>query len=196
VSVKVTNKTDFSPGPLLSAAFAQLPVDGLTVLINYMRRDAKAAYSGLYRPDDLFIRVSVNRNNIYPVPFYFYTSVYEKDPGDPQRYYRGLRATYMPDGESLIMTVLLHELSHYSDHLQGLNLNRKETKADQYALRSLMRIQRQAGRKLVLRPESSRDRQWIPQSQLSLTLTATQPEELMETAREIDKPAVEQLSFS
>ena len=172
--LQLRNTTAYSPESLIAAG-AEGAVHGkLDVRLTYMRRDAKHPFAGHYSPNDRFIRVAVNRNNRYPLAYQLYVSHYRQDPGNPERYWRGLRTIYLPDGESLLLVVFLHELSHYRDHQQGLNMNRKETRADQFSLRRLMQLQRQSGRTLLLRPENAQDRLWKPREQETIPFEPVQ----------------------
>ena len=146
--MKIINYTHYSLEHILKAAAAEYPVDGLEVEIRYCPLNSKRYASGTYyrqckgHKDGRYIRLRLNRMNKYPVETSFKTSEYEKNTdrkGNVVIYQKYIKVK-IKDAESLAAALFLHEFSHYLDHMQGLNGNYKQTKADKFAFEGLVRM--------------------------------------------------------
>jgi hypothetical protein len=110
------------------------PLDDWKVIIRW--KNGKHRFGGRCLPSKKLIEIAVNPRNIYPLtqkwaigterfytPFYGYRYVYEtvtfKNPNELARF------------------IFLHEFSHLLDYLQGLNLHRKQTRSNRFAMRML-----------------------------------------------------------
>jgi len=123
--MKILNKTEFREmDEILRSYVENYNLENLIVKISYMRKGAKSPYSGICYYKKNKIRVSINKNNKYPIKIKvgspFNTASWE--------YY------YLNSPEEVILFVFLHEISHYLDYINGLAMGCKETKADKFAL--------------------------------------------------------------
>jgi len=107
------------------------PLDNWKLIIRWTH--GKHPFGGRCLPSKKQIEIAVNPKNTYPLtqkwavgteqvytPFYGYRYVYET-------------VTFNNPAE-LVRFIFLHEYSHLLDYLQGLNLHRKQTRANRFAL--------------------------------------------------------------
>ena len=132
----------------LKEAVLDYPTDGLVVDLKYCPKGSRRYISGTYYrraknfEDGKYIRLRINRNNKYPLEVHFKTSQYyeKRNSRGELVKYQSLKTVRFDNPEDLILAVFLHEFSHYLDHVEGLNGNYKQTKADKFALNIMEKL--------------------------------------------------------
>lgn len=137
----IRNNTHYDLELQIKNAVKNFPVDGLEVEIKYCPKNSRRYISGSYYrrcknyEHGKFIRLRINKHNKYPIEVGFKTSEYTKKVDRKGRVtiYQNVKKTTFANAEDLTLAIFLHEFSHYLDHVQGLNGNYKQTKADKFA---------------------------------------------------------------
>lgn len=147
--MKIANSTKYSVAAALGEAVCEYSIDGLMVELKYCPSGSKRYISGTYYrktrgyDDGKLIRLRINRANRYPLDVTFKTSEYytKRDRLGRETKYQKLRTVRFETAEDLILAIFLHEFSHYLDHIDGRNGRYKQTKADEFALAVLEKLE-------------------------------------------------------
>ena len=103
---------------------------GLRTYVKDIKAGARVPYSGVCYYKKGRIRVSINPKNRYPL------TVRVGSPFDKSswKYYQ------MDSHKEIASFVFLHELSHYLDYKSGVPVRCKQTKSDNFALRTMGKL--------------------------------------------------------
>ena len=149
--MKVENKTTLSLqlDDLLSKRSWELAYGSLNLPIKLMQQlddwklevrwhNGKHPFHGKCQPSQRLITIAINKNITYPFTQKF--AVGTKQIFHPFHGYEYIMETVAFDSPNeLIRFIFLHEFSHLLDYLRGLNMHRKQTKANRFALKHFKR---------------------------------------------------------
>jgi len=149
--MKVENKTTLSLqlDDLLSKQSWGVEYSGLNLPIKLMQPledwklevrwlNGKHPFRGKCQPSQRLITIAINKNITYPFTQKF--AVGTKQIFHPFQGYEYIMETVAFDSPNeLIRFIFLHEYSHLLDYLRGLNMHRKQTKANRFALKHFKR---------------------------------------------------------
>jgi hypothetical protein len=100
--------------------------------------NGKHPFHGKCQPSQKLITIAINKNITYPFTQKF--AVGTKQIFHPFHGYEYVMETVTFDNPNeLIRFIFLHEFSHLLDCLRGLNMHRKQTKANRFALKHFKR---------------------------------------------------------
>ena len=145
--MKVENKTTLSLrlDDLLSKQSWEVEYGSLNLPIKLMQpledwkvevrwHNGKHPFHGKCQPSQKLITIAINKNINYPFTQKF--AVGTKQIFQPFYGYEYVMETVTFNSPNqLIRFIFLHEFSHLLDYLRGLNMHRKQTKANRFALK-------------------------------------------------------------
>jgi len=100
--------------------------------------NGKHPFHGRCQPSQRLITIAINKNTTYPFTQEF--AVGTKQIFHPFHGYEYINETVtFNNPNELIRFIFLHEFSHLLDYLRGLNMHRKQTKANRFALKHFKR---------------------------------------------------------
>jgi len=100
--------------------------------------NGKHPFHGRCQPSQRLITIAINKNITYPFTQEF--AVGTKQIFHPFHGYEYTMETVAFNSPNeLIRFIFLHEFSHLLDYLRGLNMHRKQTKANRFALKHFKR---------------------------------------------------------
>jgi hypothetical protein len=149
--MKVENKTTLSLqlDDLLSKQSWEVEYSGLNLPIKLMQPledwkveirwlNGKHPFHGKCQPSQRLITIAINKNLNYPFTQKF--AVGTKQIFHPFHGYEYVMETVAFNSPNeLIRFIFLHEFSHLLDYYRGLNMHRKQTKANRFALKHFKR---------------------------------------------------------
>ena len=149
--MKVENKTTLplQLDDLLSKQSWEVEYRGLNLPIKLMQPldewkaevhwlNGKRPFDGKCQPSQRLITIAINKNITYPFTQEF--AVGTKQIFHPFHGYEYINETVAFNSPNeLIRFIFLHEFSHLLDDLRGLNMSRKQTKANRFALKHFER---------------------------------------------------------
>jgi len=149
--MKVENKTTLplQLDDLLSKQSWEVEYRGLNLPIKLMQPldewkaevhwlNGKRPFDGKCQPSQRLITIAINKNITYPFTQEF--AVGTKQIFHPFHGYEYIMETVTFNSPNeLIRFIFLHEFSHLLDYLGGLNMHRKQTKANRFALKHFKR---------------------------------------------------------
>jgi hypothetical protein len=149
--MKVENKTTLSLqlDDLLSKQSWEVEYRGLNLPIKPMQplkdrklevrwHNGKHPFHGRCQPSQRLITIAINKNISFPFTQKF--AVGTKQIFHPFHGYEYVMETVAFNSPNeLIRFIFLHEFSHLLDYLRGLNMHRKQTKANRFALKHFKR---------------------------------------------------------
>jgi hypothetical protein len=149
--MKVENKTTLSLrlDDLLSKQSWEVEYGSLNLPIKLMQpledwkvevrwHNGKHPFHGKCQPSQKLITIAINKNINYPFTQKF--AVGTKQIFQPFYGYEYVMETVTFNSPNqLIRFIFLHEFSHLLDYLRGLNMHRKQTKANRFALKHFKR---------------------------------------------------------
>jgi hypothetical protein len=149
--MKVENKTTLSLllGGLLSKQSWEVEYRGLNLPIKLMQPlgewkvevrwlNGKHPFHGKCQPSQRLITIAINKNITYPFAQKF--AVGTKQIYHPFHGYEYVMETVAFNSPNeLARFIFLHEFSHLLDYLRGLNMHRKQTKANRFTLKHFKR---------------------------------------------------------
>lgn len=149
--MKVENKTTLSLqlDDLLSEQSWEVEYGGLNLPIKLMQPledwkvevhwlNGKHPFRGRCQPSQRLITIAINKNITYPFTQKF--AVGTKQIFHPFHGYEYVMETVAFNSPNeLVRFIFLHEFSHLLDYLRGLNMHRKQTKANRFALKHFKR---------------------------------------------------------
>jgi hypothetical protein len=108
------------------------PLDEWKVEVHWL--NGKHPFHGKCQPSQRLITIAINKNITYPFTQKF--AVGTKQIFHPFQGYEYINETVTFNSPNeLIRFIFLHEFSHLLDYLRGLNMHRKQTKANRFALK-------------------------------------------------------------
>ena len=149
--MKVENKTTLSLqlDDLLSKQSWEVEYGSLNLPIKLMQplndwkvevrwHNGKHPFHGKCQPSQRLITIAINKNVTYPFTQKF--AVGTKQVFHPFQGYEYIMETVtFNNPNELIRFIFLHEFSHLLDYLRGLNMHRKQTRANRFALKHFKR---------------------------------------------------------
>ena len=112
------------------------PLEDWKVEIRWL--NGKHPFHGKCQPSQRLITIAINKNITYPFTQKF--AVGTKQVFHPFYGYEYVMETVAFNSPNeLIRFIFLHEFSHLLDYLRGLNMHRKQTKANRFALKHFKR---------------------------------------------------------
>jgi len=105
------------------------PLNDWKVIIRW--KNGKHPFGGRCLPSKKQIEIAINPKNTYPLTQKF---AVKTEQVYPYAYRYINQTTTFNNPNELARFIFLHEFSHLLDHLRGLNLHRKQTKANRFAL--------------------------------------------------------------
>ncbi|MBT0160508.1 hypothetical protein G4O51_11060 [Candidatus Bathyarchaeota archaeon A05DMB-2] len=149
--MKVENKTTLSLqlDDLLSKQSWEVEYGSLNLPIKLMQPledwkvevrwlNGKHPFHGRCQPSQRLITIAINKNITYPFTQKF--AVGTKQIFHPFHGYEYVMETVTFNSPNeLIRFIFLHEFSHLLDYLRGLNMHRKQTRANRFALKHFKR---------------------------------------------------------
>ena len=112
------------------------PLDDWKVEVHW--HNGKHPFHGKCQPSQRLITIAINKNITYPFTVEF--AVGTKQIFHPFQGYEYINETVaLNSPNELIRFIFLHEFSHLLDYLRGLNMHRKQTKANRFALKHFKR---------------------------------------------------------
>ena len=100
--------------------------------------NGKHPFHGKCQPSQRLITIAINKNINYPFTQKF--AVGTKQIFHPFHGYEYVMETVAFNSPNeLVRFIFLHEFSHLLDYLRGLNMHRKQTKANRFALKHFKR---------------------------------------------------------
>ena len=100
--------------------------------------NGKHPFHGKCQPSQRLITIAINKNVTYPFTQKF--AVGTKQIFHPFQGYEYIMETVtFNNPNELIRFIFLHEFSHLLDYLRGLNMHRKQTRANRFALKHFKR---------------------------------------------------------
>jgi hypothetical protein len=149
--MKVENKTTLSLqlDDLLSKQSWEVEYRGLNLPIKLMQpledwkveirwHNGKHPFHGKCQPSQRLITIAINKNVNYPFTQEF--AVGTKQVFHPFHGYEYINETVAFNSPNeLVHFIFLHEFSHLLDYYRGLNMHRKQTKANRFALKHFKR---------------------------------------------------------
>jgi hypothetical protein len=112
------------------------PLDEWKVKVHW--HNGKHPFHGKCQPSQRLITIAINKNITYPFTQKF--AVGTKQIFHPFHGYEYIMETVaFKNPNELIRFIFLHEFSHLLDYLRGLNMYRKQTKANRFALKHFKR---------------------------------------------------------
>jgi len=112
------------------------PLDDWKVEVHW--HNGKHPFHGRCQPSQRLITIAINKNITYPFTQKF--AVGTKQIFHPFQGYEYVMETVTFDNPNeLVRFIFLHEFSHLLDYLRGLNMHRKQTKANRFALKHFKR---------------------------------------------------------
>jgi hypothetical protein len=112
------------------------PLDEWKVEVHW--HNGKHPFHGKCQPSQRLITIAINKNITYPFTQEF--AVGTKQIFHPFQGYEYIMETVaFNNPNELIRFIFLHEFSHLLDYLRGLNMHRKQTKANRFALKHFKR---------------------------------------------------------
>jgi len=149
--MKVENKTTLSLqlDDLLSKQSWEVEYGSLNLPIKLMQplndwkvevrwHNGKHPFHGKCQPSQRLITIAINKNVTYPFTQKF--AVGTKQIFHPFQGYEYIMETVtFNNPNELIRFIFLHEFSHLLDYLRGLNMHRKQTRANRFALKHFKR---------------------------------------------------------
>jgi len=149
--MKVENKTTLplQLDDLLSKQSWEVEYGSLNIPIKLMQpledwkvevrwHNGKHPFRGRCQPSQRLITIAINKNINYPFTQKF--AVGTKQIFHPFYGYEYIMETVtFNNPNELIRFIFLHEFSHLLDYLRGLNMHRKQTRANRFALKHFKR---------------------------------------------------------
>jgi hypothetical protein len=112
------------------------PLEDWKVEVRWL--NGKHPFHGRCQPSQRLITIAINKNINYPFTQKF--AVGTKQIFHPFHGYEYVMKTVTFNSPNdLIRFIFLHEFSHLLDYLRGLNMHRKQTKANRFALKHFKR---------------------------------------------------------
>jgi len=112
------------------------PLEDWKVEVHWL--NGKHPFHGKCQPSQKLITIAINKNINYPFTQKF--AVGTKQIFHPFQGYEYIMETVAFNSPNeLIRFIFLHEFSHLLDYLRGLNMHRKQTKANRFALKHFKR---------------------------------------------------------
>jgi hypothetical protein len=108
------------------------PLDDWKLEVRWL--NGKHPFHGKCQPSQKLIIITINKNIEYPFTQKF--AIGTKQIFHPFYGYEYIHETVtFNNPKELVRFIFLHEFSHLLDHLRGLNLQRKQTKANRFAVK-------------------------------------------------------------
>ena len=112
------------------------PLEDWKVEVHWL--NGKHPFHGKCQPSQKLITIGINKNITYPFTAKF--AVGTKQIFHPFQGYEYINETVaLNSPNELIRFIFLHEFSHLLDYYRGLNMHRKQTKANRFALKHFKR---------------------------------------------------------
>jgi hypothetical protein len=112
------------------------PLDDWKVIIRW--KNGKHPFHGKCQPSQRLITIAINKNINYPFTQEF--AVGTRQVFHPFQGYEYINETVaFKNPNELIRFIFLHEFSHLLDYYRGLNMHRKQTNANRFALKHFKR---------------------------------------------------------